>query len=82
MEVVGAKQEEDLLPVLETYIKVQRIRNVYVDVRAQVKVMSEKMMHRLGLEFQGKSEFKANMANNISVKCIKSVKGLEPLCVG
>ena len=32
--------------------------------------MSEKTMHQLGLEVQGKSEFKAKMADNVSVKCV------------
>ena len=28
------------------------------------------MCHHLGLEVQGKSKFKAKMANNVSVKCV------------
>ena len=77
MGVIGAKQEEDVLPVLEAYIKVQRICNIYVDVGAQVCVMSEKMMHRLGLEVQGKFEFKAKMENNVSVKCVGVCKEIK-----
>ena len=50
MGAIGAKQEEDMLSVLEAYIKGQRICNVYVDGEAQVTVMSEKMMRCLGLE--------------------------------
>ena len=60
----------DILPILEAYIKGQRIRKVYVDGGAKVCVMSEKMMHSLGLEVQGKSKFKAKMANNVSIKCV------------
>ena len=70
MGSVEAKKEEDVLPILEAYIKGQRICNVYIDGRAQVNLMSEKMMHCLGLEVQGRSEFKAKMAVNVSVKCV------------
>ena len=72
---VGAVKEEDVLPILEAYIKGQRILKVYIDGGAQVCVVSEKMMHHLGLEVQGKSEFKANMANNVSVKCVGVCRG-------
>ena len=72
---VEARREEDVLPILEAYIKGQRICKVYVDGGAQVCVMSEKMMHRLGLEVQGKSEFK--MANNVSIKCVGVCRGVK-----
>ena len=39
--------------------------------------MSEKMMQRLGLEVQGRSEFKAKMANNVSIKCVGVCKGVK-----
>ena len=68
MGAIEAKQEEDVLLVLETYIKGQRICKVYVDEGAQVSVMSEKMMHQLGLEVHEKFDFKAKMANNASMR--------------
>ena len=40
-------------------------------------VMSEKTMHHLGLEVHGKSEFKAKMANNVSVKCVGVYKAIK-----
>ena len=82
MGAIEAKKEEDVLPVLEAYIKGQRIRNVYVDGGAQVSVMSKKMTHRLGLEVQGKYEFKAKMANNVSVKCDGVCKGIRVTVCG
>ena len=77
MGAIEAKKKEDVLPVLEAYIKGQRICNVYIDGRAQVSVMSKKMMHRSGLEVQGKFEFKAKMANNVSIKCVGVCKGIR-----
>ncbi len=45
MGSVEAKKDEDVLPMIEAYIKGQRIQKVYVDGGAQVCVMSEKMMN-------------------------------------
>ena len=39
--------------------------------------MSEIMMHCLGLKVQGKSEFKAKMENNVSVKCVGVCRGVK-----
>ena len=77
MGAVEARKDEDVLPVLEAYIKGQRIHKVYVDGGAQVCVMTEKMMHHLGMEVQGKSEFKAKMTNNVSVKCVGVCRGVK-----
>ena len=82
MGSVEAKRESDVLLVLEAYIKEQRIHKVYVDGGAQVCVMSEKTMHHLGLEVHEKSEFKAKMANNVSVKCVGVCKGVKVTLCG
>ena len=44
--------------------------------------MSEKTMHHLGLEVHRKSEFKARMANNVSVKCVGVCKGVKVTVCG
>ena len=82
MGAIWAKQNENVLLVLEAYIKSQSICNMYVDGKAQISVMSEKMMHPLGLEVQGKFEFKAKMANNVSVKCVGVCKGIKIIVCG
>ena len=82
MGSVEAKKDEDVLPVIEAYIKGQRIQKVYVDGGAQVCVMSEKMMNRLGLEVHGKTEFKAKMANNVSVKCVGVCRNVKIVVCG
>ena len=82
MGSVEAKKDDDVLPILEAYIKGQRIRKVYVDGGAQVCIMSEKMMHHLGLEVQGKFEYKAKLANNVSVKCVGVCRGVKVTVCG
>ena len=82
MGSVEAKKDEDVLPVVEAYIRGQRIQKVYVDGGAQVCVISEKMMHKLGLEVHGKSEFRAKMANNVSVKCVGVCNNVKVMVCG
>ena len=79
---VEAKKDEDVLPVIEAYIKGQRIQKVYVDGGDQVCVMSEKMMNRLGFKVHGKTEFKAKMANNVSVKCVEVCRNVKIVVFG
>ena len=82
MGSVEAKKESDVFLVLEAFIKGERICKVYVDKGAQVCVMSEKTMHHLGLEVHEKSEFKAKMANNVSLKCVGVCKGIKVTVCG
>ena len=50
MGAIEVKEEDDVLPILEAYVRGQIIFIVYVDGGAPVNVMSGKMMHHLGLE--------------------------------
>ncbi|MCO5554026.1 hypothetical protein L7F22_007552 [Adiantum nelumboides] len=58
--------EDDVL-VLDILIKGQRVSREYVDEGAQMCVISEKRMHKLGLEVSGSSGFKAD---NVFVKYV------------
>ena len=75
--LIKAHDQKDVVPTIEAHIKGQRISNVYVDGGAQMCVMSEKVMHRLGLEVSGPSAFKAKLANNVKVKCAGVIHDLK-----
>ena len=51
--ILGTQEHEDVLLVMEVYIKGQWVSKVYRDEGAQVCVMSEKMMDQVGLEVSG-----------------------------
>ncbi|MCO5551799.1 hypothetical protein L7F22_005301 [Adiantum nelumboides] len=67
VNTLKAQVLEDDVPVLDTQIKGQRVSSNYVDEGAQVGVISEKRMHKLGLEVSGSAGFKAD---NVFVKYV------------
>ena len=69
--------QEDIEPIVDAYIKGRRISNVYVDGGAQMCVMTEKTMHKLGLEVLDNSKCQAKLENNSSVQCLGIVKGVK-----
>ena len=79
---IKAQVLQDILLVLDAHIKGQRVSKVYVDGGAQMCVISEKMMHRLGSEVSGPLAFKAKMANNVSVKCVGVVRNVKVTICG
>ena len=46
------------------------------------KGVSEKMMNRSGLEVHGKTEFKAKMTNNVSMKCVGVCRNVKIVVCG
>ncbi|MCO5603476.1 hypothetical protein L7F22_057626 [Adiantum nelumboides] len=60
VNTLKAQVLEDDVPVLDTQIKGQRVSSDYVDEGAQMCVISEKRMHKLGLEVSGPSGLKGN----------------------
>ncbi|MCO5572232.1 hypothetical protein L7F22_025984 [Adiantum nelumboides] len=63
--------------MLDAYVKGQRVSNVYVDGGAQICVMTEQTMHRLGLKVNAPAPCKAKMANNSKVKCLGVINALK-----
>ena len=77
VSVIKAYGLKDIVPLVEAQIKGQRIPKTYIDSGAEVCVMTEKLMHQLGLEVMESSNFRAKMANNVSVTCVGVVKALR-----
>ncbi|MCO5602969.1 hypothetical protein L7F22_057111 [Adiantum nelumboides] len=82
--LVGAitAQPKDILPIVKAQIKGKSVSNVYVDGGAQVCVMSEKMMHTLGLEVNNLEKLKAKMANNRKAKFLGIAEGVKVTVFG
>ncbi|MCO5593318.1 hypothetical protein L7F22_047328 [Adiantum nelumboides] len=77
-----ARGMKDIVPVIDAEIKSQRVSNVYVDGGAEICVMTEKLMHRLGLEVNEQISLQAKMANNVRVACVGKVNGMKVFAFG
>ncbi|MCO5607837.1 hypothetical protein L7F22_062038 [Adiantum nelumboides] len=64
----------DIEPIVDAYIKEKRVSNVYVDGGAQMCVVTERTMHRLGLSITEPSDCHAKLVNNSKVKCLGIIK--------
>ena len=74
---ISGRNLDDILPVMDAHIKGQRISNIYIDGGAQICVMNEQMMHRLGLEVSRPAPCRAKMANNVKVRCVGIVNAVR-----
>ncbi|MCO5548479.1 hypothetical protein L7F22_001938 [Adiantum nelumboides] len=77
MGLVSGRNLQDITPVLNVYVKGQIVSNVYVDGGAQICVMTEQTMHRLGLKVNAPTPCKAKMANNSKLKCLGVINALK-----
>ncbi|MCO5590722.1 hypothetical protein L7F22_044697 [Adiantum nelumboides] len=66
-----------LEPIVDAYIKGKRVSNVYVDGGAQMCVITERTMHRLGLSITEPSDCHAKLAKNSKVKCLGIIKDVH-----
>ncbi|MCO5550381.1 hypothetical protein L7F22_003865 [Adiantum nelumboides] len=77
MGLVSGRNLQDITPVLNEYVKGQRVSNVYVDGGAQICVITKQTMQCLGLKVNAPAPCKAKMANNSKVKCLGVINGLK-----
>ncbi|MCO5574670.1 hypothetical protein L7F22_028460 [Adiantum nelumboides] len=77
MALISGRSLKDIVPIVDAYVKGQRISNIYVDGGTQICVMSEHVFHRLGLKISAPAPYKAKMANNVKVKCLGIVNGVR-----
>ncbi|MCO5576739.1 hypothetical protein L7F22_030556 [Adiantum nelumboides] len=79
---ISARGMKDIMPVIDAEIKSQRVSKVYMDGGAEICVMTEKLMHRLGLEVNEQTSLQAKMANNVRVACVGKVNGMKVSAFG
>ena len=65
---INSHDTEGVVPMIDAQVAGQNVSKVYIDGGAQICVISEKVMHCLGLEVNEPSDFKAKLANNVTVK--------------
>ncbi|MCO5568364.1 hypothetical protein L7F22_022063 [Adiantum nelumboides] len=74
---IKSNTPKDIEPIVDAYIKGKRVSNVYVDGGAQMCVITEQTMHRLGLSITEPSDCHAKLANNSKVKCLGIIKDIH-----
>ncbi|MCO5593379.1 hypothetical protein L7F22_047391 [Adiantum nelumboides] len=67
----------DIEPIVDAYIKGKRVSNFYVDGGAQMCVITERTMHRLGLSITEPFDCHAKLANNSKVKYLGIIKDVH-----
>ncbi|MCO5612308.1 hypothetical protein L7F22_066573 [Adiantum nelumboides] len=74
---IKSNTPKDIEPIVDAYIKGKRVSNVYVDGGAQMCVITERTMHRLGLNITEPSDCHTKLANNSKVKCLGIIKDVH-----
>ncbi|MCO5595613.1 hypothetical protein L7F22_049658 [Adiantum nelumboides] len=77
VKFIKSNTPKDIEPIVDAYIKGKRVSNVYVDGGAQMCVITERTMHRLGLSITEPSDCHAKLANNSKVKCLGIIKDVH-----
>lgn len=82
VKIAPVKAEEDIVPILDCYIKGRLVKKGLVDGGAQICIMTENVMHKLGLRIQEVPEIKVKMADNSKAKCLGLIKNVKVEALG
>ncbi|MCO5604885.1 hypothetical protein L7F22_059059 [Adiantum nelumboides] len=74
---IKSNTPKDIKPIVDAYIKGKRVPNIYVGGGAQMCVITERTMHRLGLGITETSDCHAKLENNSKVKCLGIIKDVH-----
>ena len=77
VKISQPEMDEDITPVLDCYIKGRLVKKGLVDGGAQICIMTEELMQRLGMHTHETPEIKVKMANNSKAKCLGICKNVS-----
>ena len=70
MDLRSIEELHDICPALIAWCKGFNIGEAYIDGGAQINIMTQSCMERLGLKVDGSLDFKLRLANHAKVKCL------------
>ncbi|MCO5548055.1 hypothetical protein L7F22_001511 [Adiantum nelumboides] len=77
VRVLAIDEFLDICPIVDVWHKRKNLGQGYVDGGAQICVITQTCVERMGLAVQGVSGFRIRLANHQKVKCLGVVKSLE-----
>ena len=80
--VVHASQDRDLVPVLDAVVEKKTVVLAYIDGGAQVCVMTENTMEKLGIRISHPSSVNMRLANHRKVRCAGIIKNVHVMILG
>ena len=77
VRVLAIHELLDICPIVDVWHNCKSLRQGYVDGGAQICVITQSCVEKMGLAVTGVSGFRIRLANHQKVKCVGMVKSLE-----
>ena len=77
VRVLAIDEVFDIFPIVDVWHKRKNLGQGYVDGGAQICVITQTCIEKMGLAVAGVSGFRIRLANHQKVKCLGIVKSLE-----